>query len=821
MPLRAALFRKIHTKGETTMSLLVLQGAVEQGFIYALVALGLYISFRTLDIADLTTDGTFTLGAAVSAVFTVQGQPLLGVVLAFFCGALAGFVTALLQTKLGVQPILAGIITMTALYSVNLMVMGKPNINFFKEKTIFTAAEAMPGGFGSLLQAAATTGDTPAGGNITIAEALSGQGAVVADKTLTLTKDYDGAEGDDLTLQAETLKTAAINSTDGDLAIAATNLVTTGATTLVDDTLVADNVALGGVLNASGESLVVVQNFGSFALDGGFTPGALDKAVSVTGQSLMVYGAGAEQAQQAVAETGHTGAAYYAGKTLTLTTGGSLTVGDASGSTVAFGRDSLLVVDGTVMNGKTVFAVAEASPDLTASVNAGSRLHVDNAVAGNFTVFDSDFDTTSVDGWADENVTTDSAMLDASYDPTNKNVTVKTNNAHTVFPNLSDGMADAVNDLYNGKLNNVDSTDMGVRFLSRATNDHFLGADKDAAAATIESAARIAFAGAVPQMTKMASDAGTNAVVNRLGFANPADGAQAMDAEGKIVDRNTTGFALWIAPLWQSQHGWGMEADNLDYGFNGNLGGVSLGADYTFENAIRAGITFNIGGGYAESSGGDLNSTENRMSFWGLGAYAGWNYENFGLMADVSYTSTWNDLKQDMDSRMGMGDLEADVQASAISAGLRAEYKLETSVLDVIPHIGVRYMSLNTWGFDAESNGGTVLEGDGFHQDIWTFPVGVTFTKDFTLDSGWSFKPSIDFSVIPAAGDIKAKQDVAFTGLPGSYEVETQMMDYLTWQGGVGLEMGNDTMSFGVNYTLQAGQHTTGHGVFGSFRYEF
>ena len=306
-----------------------------------------------------------------------------------------------------------------------------------------------------------------------------------------------------------------------------------------------------------------------------------------------------------------------------------------------------------------------------------------------------------------------------------------------------------------------------------------------------------------------------------LSFANPADGAQAMNAEGKIVDRNTTGFALWIAPLWQNQHGWGMEAGNLDYGFNGNLGGVSLGADYTFENAIRAGITFNIGGGYAETSGGDLNSTENRMTFWGLGAYAGWNYKNFGLMADVSYTSTWNDLKQDMDGRMGMGDLEADVQATAISAGLRAEYKLETSALDIIPHIGVRYMSLTTWGYDADTYGGTVLEGDGFHQDIWTFPIGVTFSKDITLDSGWFFKPSVDFSVIPAAGDIKAKQDVSFTGLPGTYEVETQMMDYLTWQGGVGIELGNDTLSFGINYTLQAGQNTTGHGVFGSFRYEF
>lgn len=675
-----------------------------------------------------------------------------------------------------------------------------------------------------LLQAVATTGDTPAGGDITIGGDLSGQGAVVADKTLTLQKAYTGKEGDDLTLQADTLKTGALDSTTGDLAIAVTNLVTGDNTTLVNDTLVADKAHLGGKLDASGKSLVEVGGFYTDANT--FTTEGLNKAVSVTGQSLMAYGADLAQAQQAVAETGHNGAAYYAGKELKLVDGGSLTVGDATATdkTVAFGSDSLLVVDGTAMNGKTVFTGTvsdgpEPAPDLTASVDAGSKLHVDNAVAGNFTVFGDGFDKPGL-GWTD-NVTTDSAMLDASYNDTDSKVTVGVNDAHTVFPNLSDGMADAVNDLYNGKLNNVDSTDMGVRFLSRATNDHFLGADKDAAAATIESAARIAFAGAVPQMTKMASDAGTNAVVNRLGFANPADGAQAMDAEGKIVDRNTTGFALWIAPLWQSQHGWGMEADNLDYGFNGNLGGVSLGADYTFENAIRAGITFNIGGGYAESSGGDLNSTENRMSFWGLGAYAGWNYENFGLMADVSYTSTWNDLKQDMDSRMGMGDLEADVQASAISAGLRAEYKLETSVLDVIPHIGVRYMSLNTWGFDAESNGGTVLEGDGFHQDIWTFPVGVTFTKDFTLDSGWSFKPSVDFSVIPAAGDIKAKQDVAFTGLPGSYEVETQMMDYLTWQGGVGLEMGNDTMSFGVNYTLQAGQHTTGHGVFGSFRYEF
>ena len=515
-------------------------------------------------------------------------------------------------------------------------------------------------------------------------------------------------------------------------------------------------------------------------------------------------------------------------------------------NTATFGANSLLVVNGAKIYGDKAAIKFAAASGGTLSVAEGAKLLVTDAVAGQdytivanaATVQDGTSAPITAGGtvWKTEGLSTTTDMIslgDAKYDATGKKVTTSAvrNDAHTVFPNLSDGMANAVNDLYTGHAGaagkpnwdyaDVNSADMGVRFLSRATDNRFLGMDKEAAAATIESAARIAFAGAVPQMTKMASDAGTNAVVNRLGFANPADGAQAMDAEGKIVDRNTTGFALWIAPLWQSQHGWGMDADSMDYGFNGNLGGVSLGADYTFENAIRAGITFNIGGGYAESSGGDLSSTDNRMNFWGLGAYAGWNYENFGVMADVSYTSTWNDLKQDVDSRMGMGDLEADVQATAISAGLRAEYLLQTSAMDIIPHIGVCYMSLNTWGYDVDTHGGTVLEGDSLHQDIWTFPIGVTFSKDFALDSGWNFKPSLDFTVIPAAGDIKAKHDVHFTGLPGTYEVETQMMDYLTWQGGVGLELANDNMSIGVNYTLQAGQHTTGHGVFGSFRYEF
>ena len=598
-----------------------------------------------------------------------------------------------------------------------------------------------------------------------------------------------------------------------------------------------ENDQLGSKLLVSDGSVVNIasglDNLQELAQKAGFTTTATGSGEFTlgTGQSMLALG-------QNLTLTGSGQVIVDAGVTYENT--GSTYVAKIDGQNISngayFGNNSLLVVNGNTIKGTTAAINLAGASNQTLYVQNGAKLLIADAVAGQtYTVISGatnadtatgnafnggTYNSDTSTGWKGSNLLTSSDMVTLTSEDGTVFKSVSAD-AHTVFPNLSHELATAVNTLYGQQLNDVDADAMGVRFLSRATDNRYLGADKQAAASTIESAARMAFAGAVPQMTKMASDAGTNAVVNRLGFANPADGAQAMNAEGKIVDRNTTGFALWIAPLWQNQHGWGMEAGNLDYGFNGNLGGVSLGADYTFENAIRAGITFNIGGGYAESSGGDLNSTENRMTFWGLGAYAGWNYENFGLMADVSYTSTWNDLEQDMDGRMGMGDLEADVQATAISAGLRAEYKLETSVLDIIPHIGVRYMSLNTWGYDVDTNGGTVLEGDGFHQDIWTFPIGVTFSKDFTLDSGWFFKPSVDFSVIPAAGDIKAKQDVAFTGLPGTYEVETQMMDYLTWQGGVGIQMGNDNLSFGVNYTLQAGQNTTGHGVFGSFRYEF
>lgn len=114
-------------------------GAAQQGFVYAVLALGVYIAFRILNTPDLTVDGSFTLGMAVSAVLTAAGHPFAGLAAAIVCGMLAGAVTGLLQTKAGIYPILAGILVMSGLYSINMFVMGgSPNISL--PKTLFKAA---------------------------------------------------------------------------------------------------------------------------------------------------------------------------------------------------------------------------------------------------------------------------------------------------------------------------------------------------------------------------------------------------------------------------------------------------------------------------------------------------------------------------------------------------------------------------------------------------------------------------------------------------------------------------------------------------------
>ena len=122
----------------------MLQATIEQSLVFAIMVLGVYISFRILNFPDMTVDGTFPLGAAISAkLLTLGVNPYLTLLVALISGAAAGAITGLIHVKLKVKDLLAGILVMTALYSINLRVMGKSNIPLFEEDNIFNTEYSM------------------------------------------------------------------------------------------------------------------------------------------------------------------------------------------------------------------------------------------------------------------------------------------------------------------------------------------------------------------------------------------------------------------------------------------------------------------------------------------------------------------------------------------------------------------------------------------------------------------------------------------------------------------------------------------------------
>lgn len=130
------------------MSLIAFFGALESGLIYALVALGVLMSFRTLDFPDLTADGSFPLGGAVAGVAIIAGvNPWLACLFGMMAGAVAGVITAWLHVKLGILQLLASILVMVALYSVNLRIMGAPNLPLLGEHTVFSTLVTNENGY--------------------------------------------------------------------------------------------------------------------------------------------------------------------------------------------------------------------------------------------------------------------------------------------------------------------------------------------------------------------------------------------------------------------------------------------------------------------------------------------------------------------------------------------------------------------------------------------------------------------------------------------------------------------------------------------------
>ena len=500
----------------------------------------------------------------------------------------------------------------------------------------------------------------------------------------------------------------------------------------------------------------------------------------------------------------------------TLTAAGALNVDGSftsssapavSGGEARFAGDSLLITDASTERDGSAALSGTGSSGSSLTVESGAKLYISGGRDGDTLTVTSAFPDTNVasDAWKGDNLTLDSALLTVtSAETQGDSYVVRLRAADTPLPDpAKDTAKDGID---------TESPYPGVRFISRAYSRAY-GAPGNA---TVEGAERLPVLGSVPQLTLAANRAAGSAVTERTSLASPGGDISSMTALSPDSRRT---WSLWVLPLYQSINHYGLDAGSLDADTSGSLGGITLGADCTFDSTLRLGADLSVGGGWAEGSG-DFNRTTNNMNFWGAGLYGGWTRGAFGLSADVHFTSSFNSLKQELPSAMRMADLEADITSRALSAGIRADYRLRAGNVTVIPHAGVRYTNLTVDGYDADS-GGTVLEGDGFSQDLVFFPAGIALEMPLETESGWRFLPRADFAVVPAAGDIRAREDVRWTGLGKSYSVSTQDMDQVSYTAQAGIECGKDNFSVSVNYALQAGFTTEGHSVFAELRWEF
>ena len=474
-------------------------------------------------------------------------------------------------------------------------------------------------------------------------------------------------------------------------------------------------------------------------------------------------------------------------------------------NTATFADGSLLLVDGSGLNG----AAALTSQGGTLNVDAGAKLLIDNITQGEYAIA-SGFSVSNVQGWNGDNLSTPDNLiglvLGKDADGSMK-VQATARRSSDVFRGLS--LVNTMDAIWGKGLNDTESGNMGIRFLSRAVNENHL--PKADTVHTVDGAAQIAVAGGVQGMAVAAADAPVRAIQDHASLSH-----MTTTREGAI---RKDGLNLWLNALYGAEHARNLGAGSLDGGYNADFGGIVFGGDYAFGD-FRVGMALNAGSGTARSRG-DFNATKNDFDFWGMNLYGSWSRDQFNIVGDLGYSANKNEVKQDLPATMQLGQLRADVDTGVLTAGLRGEYRFETDWADVTPHVGVRYYNLRTDGFTSRIDDHDVFRVGRNTQEIWTFPIGVSFSRDFETSSGWKVKPRADLSVAPAAGDLKAKAKARVPGVAASDTIKARMMDSVSFDGTLGLEVQKDNISFGLDYGIRASEHKAGHGVNVSFTYKF
>ena len=360
--------------------------------------------------------------------------------------------------------------------------------------------------------------------------------------------------------------------------------------------------------------------------------------------------------------------------------------------------------------------------------------------------------------------------------------------------------------LLHNTINDANAKGTGSEFLSAVAGETFTGG-KDA-----EQAARLGQLGGVYQSAFTVSSITDDIVSSRNGVGSSTGSL--------IVSDNNNGFGIWLSPMVKVASSDGFDSDGLSYGTRVRLTDFAIGADYTLNNGSRLGAYFHTGNG--KSTGKGLAShTDGDLKYYGAGLYGKYSYNNFSLLADVSY----NKITDDVDTDLGLQSYSrasASVDTYMVKAGLTGQYNFNVNTVSVIPHAGVRYTTLKSDDYSVQANGLYIANVKSDRTKVVSFPVGITVEKAFNVgQTDWKVKPAVDLGVNFNTGDTDASYKTTFIGA-NEASLNAEIADSVVYTAGAGLKFShqkNADIEAGVVYAASENTNDVTFHVNGSYQF--
>ena len=543
----------------------------------------------------------------------------------------------------------------------------------------------------------------------------------------------------------------------------------------------------------SNASVVVANNLSG--TDGNVLDGAL-----VAGQnSLVALGdtlnenSAAVLAKSTLSENGTT-ALGYVGKDITVAANGSITIDGSLTSAPA------TVEDNTV-------TVANKSALVLANNSKVSFASADGKVTNNGTIVvssDTLANNSKITAFSGENVTVEG---NGSFDVSSALFSANSNGDGTLTVNYDENKANSA--LYGTEANVAQSIKTAVASGVAVNKGTILGdlvnaGNSSNTSSTLSQLTRLGtLAGSVAN-AKLASDTTANAIDSRLGSSGVKTNTQATAQSNKLT--------VWVQPVFSRQSSSSLDAGNTEYGIKTNLRGGVAGLDVTLSDNFVQGAAITVGSG--NSSSKNIKSVSGDFDYYGFNLYGAYVNNALKLSYDLGYTKVSNDAT----AYNSLGKFTSDIDTKVFTLGIKGAYTFNTSVMDITPHLGVRYAKYDSDDYTATS-GLYSVNNEGASSSLVSFPVGVSFSKDISLSS-WTVVPTVNLEVIPVTGDKDVDTKSAFDGVVTS--VNTKLHDGINYSTFVGLDaLYGENFSLGINYNYTGSKNVDDHSVNASLRYTF